>query len=224
MAENKQVLYYPNSVDASFLNVPTIKIPEISSLNTGFSVLFAGNVGSAQAVDVIVDAASILKSYSDINFVVVGSGSRLHWIEEQIIVRNLTNIQVTGRFPVEVMPGLMQKASALLVSLTDKAIFSLTVPNKIQAYMASGRPILACLNGEGARVVTEAQAGISIPAENSEKLALAILKLYRMTDRQRDNYGKNGRKYFLKNYEHEHLVEQLIGHFNNTIKLSKSLK
>lgn len=145
-------------------------------------------------------------------------------MEEQIEKRQLLNVHLPGRFPIEMMPGFMQKASALLVSLTDQPIFNITVPNKVQAYMASGRPILAYLNGEGARVVTEAQAGLAIPAEDAKALSNAVLELYKMSDAQRDKLGKNGRAYYNEHYDHERLVEQLIEHFENVSEEYKRSK
>lgn len=212
LAPGKTILYYPNSVDATFgesLN-PQVILPTVPALKTGFSVVFAGNVGAAQAVDVIVEAAELLKPHSEISFVVFGQGSRWDWMRDQVAVRGLTNLHLPGRFPVETMPGLMQKAGALLVTLANEPIFALTVPNKVQAYMAAGRPILACLNGEGARIVEEAQAGISVPAEDAQALADAVLKLYRMPSVQRAVMGGNGRNYFKAHFEHDKLVEELM--------------
>ena len=224
MSANIPVLYYPNSVDTSFSKPTNILVPESLILDNGFSILFAGNVGTAQAVETIVETANLLKEYQDINFVILGSGSRLEWMKEQVIQRQLKNLHLLGRFPVETMPTFMQKASSLLVSLTEQPIFTMTVPNKVQAYMASGKPILACLNGEGARVVTEAKAGISISAEDAHGLADAILKLYQMSDQQRDEIGENGRCYYKTHYDHEMLVEQLIEHFKNASDLYKRSK
>ena len=112
------------------------------------------------------------------------------------------------------MPEYLQKAEVLLVSLSDDPIFALTVPNKIQAYMASGRPIVASLNGEGARLVLESGAGISSPAEDPVALAKAILSLYQMTAEQRQQIGENGRAYYRNHFDHEVLVDQLINHLD----------
>ena len=184
----------------------------MAALETGFPVVFAGNVGVAQAVEVIVEAAELLKSHSGISFVVFGQGSRWDWMREQVAVLGLTNLHLPGRFPVNTMPGLMQKAGALLVTLDDEPIFAATVPNKIQAYMAAGRPILAGLNGEGARVVEEAQAGISVPAEDAKALADAVLRLYSMSPAQRGEMGANGRRYFKAHFDHDKLVDELMAH------------
>jgi glycosyltransferase involved in cell wall biosynthesis len=116
------------------------------------------------------------------------------------------------------MPQLLSNANALLVTLSDEPIFAKTIPNKIQAYLAVGRPILACLNGEGARVVNEAKAGIAVPAGDSKRLSEAILNLYKLSEKEMTIYGKNGRDYYEKNFKHEKLIKVLISEFDNLIK------
>jgi glycosyltransferase involved in cell wall biosynthesis len=190
-------------------------------LEAGFSVMFAGNLGAGQAVETIVEAAALVRDHAEINFVVFGHGSRFAWIQEEINRRGLSNIHLLGRYPIETMPGFMQKASALLVTLADQPIFSLTVPSKVQAYMAAGRPILACLNGEGARLVAEAQAGLVIPAESASGLADSILRLYKMTCAVREEMGENGRRYFKDHFDQDILTDQLIGHFRNVAESCK---
>jgi glycosyltransferase involved in cell wall biosynthesis len=177
-------------------------------------VVFAGNVGVGQAVEVIVDAAILLKGQPDIRFIVFGQGSRWDWMCEQVQQHGLTNLHLPGRFPMDTMPGLMAKAAALLVSLADQPIFAATVPNKVQAYMAAGRPILACLNGEGACLVDDAKAGITIPAEDAQGLANAVLRLYEMSSEQRAAMGANGRQYFKEHFDHDRLTDELIGHLS----------
>lgn len=214
MAPGKPVVYYPNSVDASFSEPPAqdVVLPQVPALESSFAVVFAGNVGAGQAVEVIVGAAELLKGYPEIQWIVFGHGSRWSWMHEQMQSRCLTNLHLPGRFPVDTMPGVMQKASALLVTLADEPIFALTVPNKIQAYMAAGRPILACLNGEGARIVEDAGAGFGVPAEDAEALAAAVLRLYRLSPERRAEMGANGRRYFKANFDHEILVDELMAH------------
>lgn len=212
LASQTPVVYYPNSVDSSFIVSAMSDPPEISGLDKGFSVMFAGNIGSAQGVSIIVEAASLLKEYQDIHFVVLGDGSCRQKMLDSVQALRLTNLHLPGKFPENTMPGFMQKASVLLVTLTDKPIFSVTVPNKIQAYMASGRPIIACLNGEGARLVVEAGAGFSSPAEDANALVKTVLRLYELSVSEREKMGNNGRAYYQEHFDHEHLVDQLIGH------------
>jgi glycosyltransferase involved in cell wall biosynthesis len=99
--------------------------------------------------------------------------------------------------------------------LSDEPIFALTVPNKVQAYLAAGRPILACLNGEGARIVNEAGAGLTVPAGDAAALAAAVLQLYHLSPEKRSEMGANGRRHFKTNFDHETLVEELMGHMRS---------
>ena len=224
LAPGKPIAYYPNSVDATFAEPPSpdVALPDVPALDEGFAVVFAGNVGAGQAVEVMVEAAALLKDVPQIRFVVFGQGSRWDWMHEQVQSRELTNLHLPGRFPVNTMPGLMQKAGALLVTLADEPIFALTVPNKVQAYMAAGRPILACLNGEGARLVAEeAQAGLSVPAQDAKALAAAVLQLYRMSPEERAHLGANGRRYFKAHFDHDKLVDELMAHLRGMSKIVK---
>jgi len=213
LAPNISIAYYPNSVEKEFYSPQAISAPHIESLQSGFTVLFAGNVGTAQAMETIVTAAEKLQSYTEIKIVILGSGSKSDWVAERIVEKRLTNLYLEGRFPVEAMPILMRQASALLVTLTDQPIFELTVPNKIQAYLAVGKPVIACLNGEGARIVAEAKAGIAVRAEDGEGLANAIVKLYEMSAPEREQMGVNGRAYFKQHFDEDMLTTELIKHF-----------
>lgn len=209
LAGGTPVVYHPNSVADSFAAPVTGEEKPLAGLGQGFSVLFAGNIGSAQAVEVIVDAAAELSNFADIHFVVVGDGSRRAWMEKEKAARSLLNLHLPGRFPVEDMPGFMQRASALLVTLADKEIFRFTVPSKVQAYLAAGRPILACLNGEGARLVSSAGAGLVVPAEDGKALAQAVLQMYHLSQDERDIMGRNGAKFHLEHFTHDMLVDRL---------------
>ena len=214
-APGKPIVYYPNSVEAVFYAQSKGDQPEVPGLDTGFPVVFAGNIGAAQAVEVIVEAATLLRGNADIRFVVLGGGSRRDWLRQEVQARGVTNVYIPGRYPVEAMPGILQKASALLVTLADEPIFSVTVPGRLQTYMAAGRPILASLNGEGARLIIEAEAGLAAPAEDPRALADAVLQLFRMTHAEREKMGSNGRRYFSAHFDRELLVDQLLDHFRS---------
>lgn len=220
LAPTTPIVYYPNSVDDTFAQ-PADEPPVVEGLRDGFPVMFAGNIGTAQAVEVIVEAASLLKEHTDIHFVVLGEGSRWEWMRQEAQRRGLGNLHLPGRFPVETMPGFMHKASVLLVTLADQEIFKATIPSKVQAYLAAGRPILACLNGEGADLVTGAGAGLAVPAENGRALADAVLELYRMPQEEREAMGARGRLYYAEHFAHDMLVDQLIGHLQSVCDQKK---
>ncbi len=224
LASKTPIKYYPNSVDDAFAKPVTGEVPSVAGLGQGFSVMFAGNIGAAQAADVIVEAATLLKDYVDIHFIVLGDGSSRGWMLQEVQQRGLSNLHLPGRFPAETMPGFMQKASALLVTLADRPIFAATVPNKVQAYLAAGRPIIACLNGEGARLVAEAGAGLATPAEDARSLTDTILHLYRLPAGEREKMGENGRRYYQQHFDHERLIDDLIGHLQAVSQARKDMR
>ena len=219
LASNTPIEYHPNSVIESFSATAFGEVQQIKGMDGVFPVLFAGNIGQAQAVGVIVETAFLLKDYNDIQLVVMGDGSARQGMLDDVKLRNLGNLHLPGKFPVESMPGFMQQAAVLLVTLADREIFAATVPSKIQAYLAAGKPIVACLNGEGARLVEEAGAGFATPAEDARALADTILKLYRMPQGQRDKMGSNGRAYFQRHFNHEDLIDRLIVHLQGVTRV-----
>ncbi len=108
------------------------------------------------------------------------------------------------------MPTIFSQASALLVSLVRSPIMGQTVPSKVQAYLAAGRPIVASLDGEGARVVTEAGAGVACPAEDAEALSEAVLRLRQMSPAQLERFGTAGREYYQQHFDPVMLSQRLI--------------
>lgn len=218
LSESVPIQYYPNSVDKAFYTPSSVAAPEIDSLKAGFTILFAGNIGIAQSMETIVLAAEKLAAYPEIKLVLIGTGSMFDWVQKQVTGKGLTNLILEGRYPVEVMPAVMRQASALLVTLTKQPIFELTIPSKIQAYLAAGKPIIACLNGEGANIINKAKAGITVKAEDGEGLAEAIINLYKTPKTVLEQMGVNGRDYFKKHFDEEKLTIELISHFEMVIK------
>ena len=220
LAPSSEIAYLPNSVNDSFAAEET-GMPRASIF---FTVLFAGNIGTAQAVDSILIAAEQLRSFPDIRFSLVGDGSRRQWLLDEVARRKLVNVEMPGRLPEESMPPMMRQASALLVTLAAQEIFEYTVPSKVQAYMAAGRPIVAALNGEGARIIREAGAGITVPAEDGQALARAILHLRNMPEAELDALGAAGRAYYKRHFREDMLVSRLIDHLDRILSEGKENK
>ena len=114
-----------------------------------------------------------------------------------------------GSFSPEEMPKFFSHADALLVSLKKNKIFSLTIPAKIQSYLACGKPIIASLDGSGAKIVDEARCGVISPAEDSIKLSKAIKKIISLDKNHLAEMGKNGRTYYEKEFDKKFLLKRL---------------
>lgn len=184
---------------------------------TRFNVVFAGNLGSAQAVETIVEAAAQLADEPRVHFVLVGGGSRADWIRGEVARRGLRNVELPGRFATEAMPAILEAASVLLVTLARSEIFGLTVPSKIQAYLAAGRPVLAALDGEGARVVREAQAGLGVPAEDAAALADAVRRMAAMPAGDLARMGRAGRDYYDTHFAPALLARRMLELFGEAV-------
>ncbi len=213
-----KIHYYPNLYKVNRTMKPSQRtIALVQELESNFSIVFAGNLGTAQALGTIVEAARQLMDHPEIRIVVVGSGSLGNWLSQQIDLHGLTNLTLAGRFKPEEMSTIFAAAKALLVSLQPQTPFGLTIPSKIQAYLAAGRPVLASLNGEGSTIISEAGAGLCSDAGNAKALAENLLRLVAMSSNQREKMGRNGRSYFDRHFAPDALADKLVEHFESVI-------
>ncbi len=215
-ADRSRVHYLPNWAESLYRPVEvSADAPERAELPTGFRVMFAGNLGAAQSLETILEAARRLRTTPEIQWVVVGDGHRRSWLEERVRALELERtVHLLGPRPVAAMPRYLALGDVLLVTLRRDPIFEQTIPTKLQSYLACGRPVMAALDGEGARVVEEAGAGLTCPAEDAVALAEGIRRLHSVGEEERQRLGRCGREYFEANFERERLVtrvEQLMG-------------
>jgi glycosyltransferase involved in cell wall biosynthesis len=212
--EPGKIRYFPNTTDLPGDSVQVdVNNLAATEIRRGFSVVFAGNIGKAQSMETIVKAAECLRSHVDIKFFIVGGGSEEAWLREEIRRRNLPNVILIGRLAIDAMPAIYDAASALLVTLGDSPALAATIPSKLQAYLAAGKPVIASMNGEGARVISDAEAGIACPAKDFEALAAAVLRLQSLAPEERSRLGANGRRYFSEQFNSAKWVRELVEHF-----------
>lgn len=207
----QKIVYLPNSAEAFYRPVEMeADAVERELMPGGFRVVFAGNIGAAQSFATIIEAATLLRDNADIRWVVLGDGRMRESAEAEVKARGLTDrVHFLGRHPAESMPRFFALAEVLLVSLRRDPVFALTVPSKLQSYLACGRPIVAALDGEGARVLDESGAGISCPADDARALAAAVLRLHDLPPAAREEMGARGRAYFEAEYERGILLQRL---------------
>lgn len=209
-ADKNRIRYFPNWAEEVYQSASVELINKAIDKNPSkFYIVFAGNLGVAQSLETLVNAANHLKCYQDIEWLIIGDGRREAWLQEQIKKNALENVRLLGRKPVESMPGYFEIADLLLVTLRKDPIFSLTIPSKIQSYLACGRPIVGALDGEGAAIINESGAGYATAAEDVESLAESVLKLYRLDAGSRKKMGEAGRDYYNAEFNRSHLIEKL---------------
>ena len=211
--KREDIMYFPNSAEPFYQPLSLEReAPEHGHLPKGFRIMFGGNIGKAQSFETILDAAELLKGRQGIHWIILGDGRMFSWVHDEVRSRGLEHtVHLLGRFPPEAMPRYFALADVLLVTLRKQPIFSMTIPSKVQSYLACGKPIIAALGGEGARVVQEAGAGLVPAPEDARALADAVLTMYQMPEAARCAMGSRGRSYFETHFERTLLLERLDG-------------
>ena len=213
------IVYFPSWAEDVFRAEALTPAPEVPVKDGVFNVMFAGNVGEAQDFECILSAATLLKGHSNIRWLVVGDGRMSAWVQAEIELRGLTEcVLLLGRHPVERMPEFFLQADAMLVTLADQEIFSMTIPGKLQSYLAAGMPIIAALNGEGADVVKSANAGFTCAAGNAEGLAEIVLRMADLPLSERRVMGKNGFEYSNREFDRRMLMDMAEKYCSGLLK------
>lgn len=158
--------------------------------------VFAGNIGTLQSVDTIIEAAELLKDNKHLLFHIVGGGIELASLQYHVKAKNLENVVFYGRRPVEEMPKFYSMADAMLVTLTGDPLLSLTLPGKVQSYMAAGKAIIGAIGGETKTIVEEAQCGFISKSGDSKALAESILRFSSLSNEDKELMGLKARIYY----------------------------
>jgi glycosyltransferase involved in cell wall biosynthesis len=278
--------YVPNWAEEHYRPVPADPaVRRDAGLPDGFVVMFAGNLGVAQSLDTVVDAAERLRDHpspspspspspgsgsnlspspapapkpapapastsaaavtvtagvlagppaagaggaggsgagagpgggaarhADLHWVVLGDGQRGDWLAAEVARRGLGGtVHLLGRAPVEQMAALFAHADVLVATLRGDPVWALTVPSRVQSFLACGRPVVAAADGTCARVVTAA-GGLAVPAGDGTALAAAIATVRAMDPARRAEMGAVAREYYLKNFDRAALLDRIEGH------------
>jgi glycosyltransferase involved in cell wall biosynthesis len=164
-----------------------------------FNVVFAGTMGLVQKLDAALEAARICAaSVPDAQFVFVGGGVDKARLQQRARELQLPNVRFLPRQPMDSVGAILSLADVLLVHLQDDPLFRITIPSKIQAYMAVGRPILTAIGGDAADLVEQSGAGLTCPPENPLALAEAVKRLRAMDRAARQRMGAQGQEFYDK--------------------------
>lgn len=206
----EEIVYLPQYAEDLFSNLE-INTDKEKTPDDEYNFVFAGNVGKAQSVETIIEAANLLKDKKNIKFHIVGNGSALEHCKEMAKEYGLTSVTFHGRKPVEEMPKYYAMADAMLITMFDNEMISKTLPGKVQTYMAAGKPIIGAINGEARRVIKEAKCGICGPAEDGSKLAENLLEFINSVKKK--NMAFNARAFYEKNFTKELFMKKLMVQF-----------
>lgn len=192
---NKVSVIY-NWADEASVN----SVSSTAAIATGggrFQILFAGNMGKAQGLDAVLDAARIVAHNSgEVDFLFLGGGVETDRLKKRLSDEAIDNVRFLPRVPMAEVGAYLHAADCLLVCLRDDPLFRITVPSKTQAYMAVGKPILMSVAGDAAALVEKSGCGLVCPPEDAEALASAAMTMSRMKKDALAAMGAAGRDFY----------------------------
>jgi colanic acid biosynthesis glycosyl transferase WcaI len=179
-----------------------------------FNLIYAGNIGSAQGVDVLLDASEILGDIPSLQMLIIGDGIEKDHLQEKCRRHNLTSVRFIERKEPHQLAHYLAWGDVLFLPLRPDPIYEVTIPSKTYSYLASGRPILAAASGDVADLIRETQAGRVVTPGDPAAVASAIEAFMAMDQAQREQLGENGRRAYHERFDRK----VLIGKYDQLLK------
>ena len=196
--------YMPQFADDVFAEALPAKEPSAEK-----QLVFAGNIGKVQAVEVLIEAAALLRD-QPVRWHIIGDGSNYEACKSLAQKLELQDkVIFYGRKPLEEMPSYYAMADALIVSMRNDLSVNDTLPGKVQGYMAVGKPVLGSIAGETAYVLSKAECGLCAPPDDPVAFS-EVVKAF-LAHPSPEQMGANGRKYYLEHFMKKHHMDQLEG-------------
>ena len=223
--DKSKIKYYPSWSEDVFHDSVTFPVKEVEKHQGVFKILFAGNIGVAQDFPAILNAAKILKTKQvKVKFFIVGDGRFFKFVKSEIFKQKLQNyVYLLGRHPLESMPSFYASADTLLVTLLESPVYAMTIPGKVQSYMAAGKPILTMLSGEGSRIIDESECGYTAKSGDYEQLVNNIIAMSELKQDELVKLGHKAKRYAQMEFDRDTLITQLENWFVDLDQKSKGL-
>lgn len=209
---NEKIVDIPNWADESIFHPMQNSAVDRSNLRlpNGFLAMYAGAMGDVQGLETLINAANLLRNEPHIHIALVGDGVAKQRLSEMTERLRLTNVTFVPSQPLSAMSQVIANAEIQVVCLKDLPLYRITLPSKIQATMAAGRPLIVSAGGDAGAIVEKAQAGLACQPGDPEALAEALRHAYKATDGERSSWGANGRKYYEENLSQSVGVTRMI--------------
>ncbi|SDB38562.1 Glycosyltransferase involved in cell wall bisynthesis [Pseudobutyrivibrio sp. YE44] len=209
-AEADKVSFWPQYAEEFYEPLPKKE-------HKGFNVIFTGNIGQAQGLEILPEAAKIIRSegYKDIRFTIVGDGRARHSFENSITDAGVWDLfEFAGRVQPTEVPGYLAGGDAAFISFADDELFAKTIPAKLQSYMACAMPIIASAKGETARVISEADCGMCSDIGDAKALAENIIAMRKQSDARLRELGENAYAYNKEHFAKRKLMDEMDNYLN----------
>lgn len=174
-----------------------------------FIIGYTGTIGVANAIDDLIKAAQFVSHISDIHFILVGSGKEKNGMIKKVQELGLNNITFIDAIPKKQIQSMLEQFDTCYIGWQKNSLYRFGIaPNKLPEYLYAGKPIIHAFSGKG-DIVQQANAGVTVEAENPQAIANAIVKVYGLSQEKRTEFGNNGKKYVLQHLNYATLAEKL---------------
>jgi len=208
----KRISYIPQHAEDIYLKMDFTPVDNITDF------VFMGNIGIAQDIECILDAVEKIKHIPKFKVHFVGDGSYLEKSRTLVHQKGLVDIVIFhGRHSLDRMPEFYKLADACLLTLKADNLIGLTMPSKLQGYMAAGKAIIGAINGSAQEVINESQCGICVKASDSKALSEAMKDFIENPNKYKE-YGENGRRYFINHFTKDKYMEELQKKLNKLVE------
>ena len=213
-----KVEFFPQWAESIFKPVNAVKDRLEFIPKNSFKIMFAGNIGEAQDFPSIIKAALIMKKNKNIHWIILGGGRKESWLKSEIKKNRLDHcFHLLGKYPLEKMPEFYSRADCMLFSLKKEYIFSITIPAKVQTYLACAKPILAMVDGEASKIINDAKAGLTCPSQSPDLLAENINYMCNLSRGDLKKLGNNGLHYYKDQFDRRMLMDKMENIFYTMI-------
>lgn len=208
--DRNKIKYLPQYAEEVYKPMKRKPVPEIPD-NDSFKIIFTGNIGQAQGLDILPKVAALLKGKENVKFVIVGDGRDKNNFLKKISDNGVQDMFIMiDRQPPERIPELLAACDAAFISFMADPLFEKTIPAKLQSYMACGMPIIAAAGGETSRIIKKAECGVCVCIGNVKELADVICKVSHMNLQE---MSRNSIGYFNEFFEKKKIMNMLDKYF-----------
>lgn len=220
-------LIYGWCEDAKFVvSAPDVSLKRKLGMEDRFNIVYAGNIGKAQALSSVIQAAEIVKTKCpDVLFWFIGDGVDVDCLKDNVKTMNLTNVKFLLRQPIGQIGRILRLADVLLIHLRDDFSYKITIPSKTVASMATGRPLLVAVGGDTADLVDRAGAGVNCRSEDPRSIAEGVIRMRGMSKHKLEMMGSAGKSFYLNNMcgsiavlQFERILEEVLAKRVSTSK------
>ena len=219
--ESLPLAYVPNFVNTKIINNSTKDADLLNKYNlTGKKVFgYAGNIGSAQGVKIITDAAKLTLDQKNIIYLIIGDGVDKEELVRDVENNKLENVLLVPPVDKNEIVKYISLFDAMIIPLVKNDLFKITIPSKLYESMAAKIPVLLCVDGEARRIVEEANCGIFIEPENAVMLAEKV-KYFNENEQLAEQFGENGVAVAKEKFDRNVVINKFFEeHLNGSINL-----